>query len=113
MPLTRRQIIELSKVILERRDELLEELRTETAERNDAVEAVEAAEAADTDRDIAELKELEAAMVRLEEANYGTCADCGRDIEAERLFARPGVTRCIACQRRHEKTHRTPERSSL
>jgi RNA polymerase-binding transcription factor DksA len=107
MPLTRRQIIELSKVILERRDRLLEELRTDTAERNDAVEA------ADTDRDIAEVKELDAAAVRLNDGSYGTCADCGRDIEAERLFARPGVTRCIACQRRHEKTHRTPERSSL
>ena len=107
MPLTRRQIIELTEAILDRREQLLQELRTDTAERNDAVEA------ADTDRDIAEVKELDAAAVRLNDGSYGTCADCGRDIEAERLFARPGVTRCIACQRRHEKTHRTRERSSL
>jgi RNA polymerase-binding transcription factor DksA len=107
MPLTRRQIIELTEAILDRREQLLKELRTDTAERNEAVEA------ADTDRDIAELKELDAAAERLDGGKYGTCGDCGAEIGLERLFARPGVTRCIACQRRHEKTHATPERSSL
>ncbi|HWA39464.1 MAG TPA: TraR/DksA family transcriptional regulator [Burkholderiales bacterium] len=107
MPLTRRQTIELAAAIRERRDALVKELGTDTADRNDPVEA------ADTDRDVAELKELEAAAARLDQGRYGACADCGADIEVERLFARPGTTRCIACQRRHEKTHATPERSSL
>lgn len=107
MPLSRRQRIELSAAIRERRAALLKELETETADRNDPVEA------ADTDRDLAELKELDAAALRLDKGTYGSCADCGGEIEVERLFARPGVTRCIACQRRREKTHATPERSSL
>lgn len=107
MPLTRRQIIALTEAILDRREQLLKELRTDSAERNEAVEA------ADTDRDIAELKELDAAAERLDRGTYGTCADCGGEIDLERLFARPGVTRCIACQRRHEKTHAMPDRSSL
>jgi DnaK suppressor protein len=107
MPLTRRQVIELSAAIRERRAALVKELETDTADRNDPVEA------ADTDRDIAELKELDAAAQRLDHDTYGQCADCGGDIELERLFARPGATRCIACQRRHEKTHASPERSSL
>lgn len=107
MPLSRRQRIELSAVIRERRAALVKELETETADRNDPVEA------ADTDRDLAELKELDAAAQRLDEGTYGLCADCGGEIELERLFARPGTTRCIACQRRHEKTHASPERSSL
>jgi RNA polymerase-binding transcription factor DksA len=107
MPLTRRQIIELTEAILDRREQLLKELQTETADRNEAVEA------ADTDRDVAELKELDAAAERLDHGAFGTCDDCGGEIELERLFARPGATRCIACQRRHEKTHRTAERSSL
>jgi DnaK suppressor protein len=107
MPLTRRQTIELAEAILDRREQLVQELRTDTAERNEAVEA------ADTDRDVAELKELDAAALRLDRGTYGTCTDCGAEIELERLFARPGATRCIACQRRYEKTHATPERSSL
>jgi DnaK suppressor protein len=107
MPLTRRQTIELTEAILDRREQLVQELRTDTAERNEAVEA------ADTDRDVAELKELDAAAARLDEGTYGTCADCGAEIELERLFARPGATRCIACQRRHEKTHAGAQHSSL
>ena len=107
MPLSRRQLIELSAAIRERRDALVKELETDTADKNDPVEA------ADTDRDVAELRELEAAAQRLDQGTYGACADCGGEIEVERLFARPGVTRCIACQRRYEKTHATPERSSL
>ena len=107
MPLTRRQTIELSAAIRERRAALVKELETDTADRNDPVEA------ADTDRDVAELKELDAAAQRLDKGTYGQCADCGGEIELERLFARPGTTRCIACQRRHEKTHKGPARASL
>ncbi len=108
MPLTRRQIIQLSEAIFARRDALADELRNDTADRSDPVEQI------DTDRDVAELRELDAAAERLAAGTYdGSCADCGGEIEVERLFARPGVTRCIACQRRYEKTHATPERSSL
>jgi len=31
------------------------------------------------------------------------CADCGKEIDADRLEARPGATRCIDCQKRHER----------
>jgi RNA polymerase-binding transcription factor DksA len=106
MPLTRRQIIQLTEAITERHDQLAREL-AEDADRNDAVEA------ADTERDLEELRELAAATDRLADGSYGACVDCGADIEVERLFARPGVARCIACQRRHEKTHAGPARSSL
>jgi DnaK suppressor protein len=108
MPLTRRQIIQLSEAILARRDQLADELRNDTADKSDP------AEQADTDRDVAELRELDAAADRLAEGTYdGGCADCGGEIEVARLFARPGATRCIACQRRHEKTHAAAQRASL
>lgn len=130
MPLSRRQLIELSAAIRERRRQLVEEIRRDAArERGESYAAIatdtpdagDEASAdlmadlahADTNRDVAELRELEAAAERLDKGTYGVCADCGGEIEVERLFARPGVTRCIACQRRYEKTHATPERSSL
>jgi len=31
------------------------------------------------------------------------CADCGDEIGADRLAAKPGATRCIDCQKRHER----------
>ena len=99
MPLNRRQIIELSNAIKERRDELIEELHSETADRSDP------AEQADTDRDVAELQELDDARERLATGSYGACTNCGSDIEFGRLCARPGAARCLDCQERSEKIH--------
>jgi RNA polymerase-binding transcription factor DksA len=62
---------------------------------------------AEVTRDLAELRELEAARARIAEGSYGVCADCGVDIPVERLRAQLGALRCIACQERHEKTFRS------
>lgn len=43
------------------------------------------------------------ALERLEDGVYGSCEDCGRPIEEERLRCRPESTRCLACQRTHEQ----------
>lgn len=54
-------------------------------------------------RDVAELSEVEAALVRLEDGSYGTCADCGEPIGWPRLNAQPTAERCIACQEKAEQ----------
>ncbi|WP_375478328.1 TraR/DksA family transcriptional regulator [uncultured Jatrophihabitans sp.] len=54
------------------------------------------------DRAVARLAELDAALVRAERGSYGMCVDCGKPIGVERLAARPGADRCVACAaRRH------------
>jgi RNA polymerase-binding transcription factor DksA len=45
----------------------------------------------------AELRQLEAALRRLEQGRYGTCSLCGESIEKERLAAVPYTNRCRAC----------------
>jgi RNA polymerase-binding transcription factor DksA len=60
---------------------------------------------ADLGRDLAELRELEAARARLAAGSYGVCIDCGREIGFERLKANPAALRCIADQTRYELTH--------
>jgi DnaK suppressor protein len=50
------------------------------------------------------LGEIEAALRRLEEGTYGTCAVCGRPIDAERLQAVPYATLCIDDKRAEEHT---------
>jgi DnaK suppressor protein len=44
------------------------------------------------------LSQIDTAMQRLEDGSYGTCARCGREIDAERLEARPYAVHCITCQ---------------
>ena len=44
-----------------------------------------------------ELQQVEAALRRLAQGRYTTCAVCGEDIEPERLGAVPYTDRCRAC----------------
>jgi DnaK suppressor protein len=48
------------------------------------------------------LADIDAALRRIEEGTYGTCANCGNQIAPERLEARPWATLCIECQRQRE-----------
>jgi RNA polymerase-binding transcription factor DksA len=42
-----------------------------------------------------QLREVEAALTRLEDGTYGTCKICGKAIPVERLEAVPWTTLCI------------------
>nr|MBF0223087.1 RNA polymerase-binding protein DksA [Desulfobulbaceae bacterium] len=60
------------------------------------------------DRERKLLVKIKSAISRIDDESYGICEDCGDDISAERLEARPVTTLCIACktkQENHEKTH--------
>jgi RNA polymerase-binding protein DksA len=50
-----------------------------------------------------ELKNLERALMRMEDGEYGTCIDCDAAIAIARLQAYPTAVRCISCQAIHEK----------
>ena len=56
-----------------------------------------------SDRDIAELGEVSAALLRLREDRYGACEDCGDDIAFDRLKVEPCALRCVACESRRER----------
>lgn len=54
------------------------------------------------DREIEELREVEAALQRMQLDTYGICEDCGQPIAYQRLRAYPTARRCLEDQRRHE-----------
>ncbi len=49
------------------------------------------------------LREIEAALGRIDNGTFGTCARCGKPIGEERLEAMPYVTLCIECKRLEER----------
>jgi len=123
MALNRRQMIELTRAMTERRQALLEEIRSEVARtREEQYETVAGAtpdlgdqsvadlvadvDQAEVTRDLAEVRALDAAIRRVLDGSYGLCADCGGAIPLERLRAQPSASRCVACQERREKTYR-------
>lgn len=56
------------------------------------------------DLHLAELREIKAALARMDDGSYGTCSGCGKPVGDERLLAYPTATRCAHCQAVHEKT---------
>ena len=68
---------------------------------------------AEISRDVRETKELEAALARIDAGTYGYCAQCGVEIDFERLRAYPAATRCTPCQILHERTFAHPANRRL
>lgn len=60
---------------------------------------------AEIDRDLEELRAIEAAMRRVSEGSYGHCEQCGSPIDFRRLQAAPFASRCFDCQSNYERTH--------
>ncbi|HET7353331.1 MAG TPA: TraR/DksA C4-type zinc finger protein [Gaiellaceae bacterium] len=48
------------------------------------------------------LAAIDAALKRIDEGTYGTCASCGEQIRHERLEATPWAALCIDCKRKAE-----------
>lgn len=61
-----------------------------TAERTETLGLVDALKT--------QLDGIDAALARMDEGTYGTCARCGKEIPAARLEARPESILCVECK---------------
>ena len=123
MALTQKQLTELTGILDRRYEALLEDVRGEL-EKSENQQYVELlgrvpADIADEsvadsladlnlaliDRQIRDLRDIEAARSRVKGGRFGTCTDCGAEIGFERLRAYPAAKRCLDCQRRKERTY--------
>jgi DnaK suppressor protein len=60
---------------------------------------------AQLDRHIQGMRDIEAALRRIKDDEYGVCTDCGDDIGFARLQAYPTAKRCIVCQEKREREY--------
>lgn len=116
-PLTTRDIARFRALLLEYREEVLEDLKSEreTLRSSRAVDQslgpwdpdftgdsveTESSEYAviQIRRLTATLEQITAALTRLEQGSYGNCTRCGLVIEKERLEAIPYTRRCMSCK---------------
>lgn len=120
--LTQEQLDALRARMERRREELLGEVR-DVRERTEPVpfgpladvpdwgdtaasEQRNVVDDAEIQRDMTEVRDIEAALARMEDGRYGVCCDCGQEVASERLAAYPTAKRCLACQQQYERTHR-------
>ena len=60
---------------------------------------------AEIDRDLEELRAIDAALLRVADGSYGDCVVCDKPIDPKRLEITPQALRCIDCQTIFERTH--------
>ncbi len=130
MALTGKQLEELRRTIETRHAALLEEIHADVARAREesygelagpvtdpadeaAADLIADVDQAEVTRDLDEARALEAARARLADGSYGRCTDCSSEIAFARLRAQPAATRCMDCQRRHEKTFAQPAEPRL
>ena len=64
-------------------------------------------------RDMEELNDIDAALRRMDAADYGDCDECGNEIGYPRLEVQPTALRCVECQAQHEKTYASKSTPTL
>lgn len=79
----------------------LDQTRTGRLSRMDALQVQAMAQAGDV-RARQELQQIEVALRRIEDGEYGDCLGCGEAIADARLQARPTATLCVACAEARE-----------
>ncbi len=118
MPLTKHELDECKKNLLELRAELSHQLdvsKKEVASNTDS-NAVTADAGTDVEMQTTQLsissvekamlKQIEHALQRLEEGTYGICEDTGNEIPLKRLYAMPLATRTAQAQEIFDKAQK-------
>ncbi len=93
----RDELLEMSTAAAdERRPVELDQQSVGRLSRMDALQVQAMAKALEVRRQ-GRLQRIEAALRRLEDGDYGYCAECGNEIPAKRLAIDPTIARCVNC----------------
>jgi len=128
--LTENQVHDLKKKLNDRFLELREEVRLELLQTEDqsyielagivhdigeasVADLLVDLQLADIDRHINEIRDIDAALLRIAAGDYGVCTDCQVSIDVNRLQAYPTAKRCHRCQVNHEHRYAEVRRSTL
>jgi len=81
------------------------ELDQPTMGRLSRVDAIQSQQMAKANRDSTRLRlrQIEAALGRLDDEDYGRCRSCDEPIGIARLKIRPEAVMCVECQEEHER----------
>ena len=110
----------MKNLLLETKREILDKLVETNADFRAIVEEMDPKDFADVasddiDRKMLEalgtqelkrLRQIDAALVRIQQGRYGLCMKCGKKIPSERLHAIPYAVMCIECQKGEERRNR-------
>lgn len=85
------------EIAIERSSDALDSVQR-SAEREYAISSL--------DRDWQTLKDIDLALERMDDGDYGTCQRCEEEISPKRLKAIPWASYCITCQEKIDRERR-------
>ena len=108
------------KMLLAKRQEIMDTLKGRNEQLSNLVEAAEPGDEADIasdridgnlalklgDEDMRRLEQINSALERITKGTYGVCQNCGDDISEGRLEAMPYAMLCLNCQAAEERRNR-------
>jgi DnaK suppressor protein len=91
-----RRAVELDRVLRKRDGIAIEK----SADQMDEIQYASERELAmrNVDRESSLLRQVKAALRRIQDGSFGTCIECESEISPKRLAAVPWASRCIQCQ---------------
>lgn len=102
----------IKKALIQRKNELENELSDLQSKMRDEVTQDPADQAAQAEmeslqnslqnNELAEYKMIVKALDMIANGTYGYCVDCGQPISEKRLLSFPNASRCIVCQEKSE-----------
>jgi DnaK suppressor protein len=92
------------QIAIQRAPDILDEVQF-SAERELAVR--------DLDRGARLWRDIRAALARIQDGEYGLCAECEQEIGAKRLNALPYASLCIRCQEESDRTRKSTVRFDM
>jgi len=99
---------EIAKILRTQDDPRVVGMRNQMEDTDDwaAADSMVLREIAAVSHQLTELRDVEAALARMREGDYGRCEDCDEPIPYARLQAYPMARRCVACQEAIEAAQR-------
>ena len=121
MPLSKEDMNKAREVLLEKRNNLVRQVERLAKDAAESTEATENSKSplnsADNASDAYEqdfafismeseeeiMRKVDVALLRIRDKTYGTCDDCSKEINPDRLEYLPWATLCIKCQELEER----------
>ena len=114
MSVKKRDLVAIEKELIQRRNEIEEQLKALATEKitDDQVQdpgdqallsTMETLRNSLQDTELMEYNRIIQALEKLKAGTYGLCIDCGEDISEKRLKSYPNAARCILCQEAFEE----------
>jgi len=112
--MNKKDIVQLKKALVLEKEEIINRMQAERVEVDadgDDTDEIQAkmivlAEKSIANRDVVRLNQINKALDKMKNGDFGSCEECGEEIAIKRLMINPSFVNCILCAEKQERSRR-------